>query len=117
MQQTSPASLNSSVVSREEHVVRFKHDRMIGQILCRSRGFAPSAIERVLQSQRQHGGRFGELAIAMGLASEEDILEALAEQFEYPYVRSFGDNAFDTELVCACDPLGEDAQSFRELRT
>ena len=117
MLQTSPVPLNSNVVNREEQVVPFRRDRMIGQILCRSRGLAPSAIERILKVQRQHGGRFGEVALALGLASEEDILEALAEQFEYPYVRSFGDNALDAELVCACDPLGDDAQSFRELRT
>lgn len=116
MLQASPVPLNSNVVSRDEQVVPFKRDRMIGQILCRSRGLAPSAIDRILKHQRQHGGRFGELAIALGLACEEDILEALAEQFDYPYVRCFGDNALDAELVCACDPLGEEAQSFRELR-
>lgn len=115
--QTSPVPLNSNVVSRDEQVVPFKRDRLIGQILCRSKGLEPPDVERILKHQRQRGGRFGEAAIALGLATEEDILEALAEQFEYPYVRGFSGNPFEAELVCAFDPLGEDAQSFRELRT
>ncbi|WP_427913119.1 polysaccharide biosynthesis tyrosine autokinase [Ramlibacter sp. MMS24-I3-19] len=117
MPQTTPVPLNSHVARRDEQVVTFRRDRMIGQILSRSRGLAPSDIEGILKRQGRHGGRFGEVAIAMGLVSEEDVLEALAEQFDYPYVRSFGDSALDAELVCACDPLGEEAQSFRELRT
>lgn len=117
MSQTSPVPFNSNLVTPDEQVVTFRRDRKIGQILSRSRGLAPYDIERIVRQQGQHGGRFGEVAIAMGLASEDDVLEALAEQFDYPYVRSFGDNAIDAELVCACDPLGGDAQSFRELRT
>jgi len=90
-------------------------ERPIGQLLCQAKNLLPSQVDQILAHQRQHGGRFGEVAIALGLATEEDILEALAKQFEYPYVR-FGDSGIDAELVCACDPFGEDAQSFRELR-
>lgn len=99
---------------REEPVF---FDRPIGQLLCLSRGLRPSDVEQVLALQRQHGGRFGEVAIALGLATQEDILEVLARQFDYPCVRSFDDSAVDEELVCARDPLGDDAKTFRELRT
>lgn len=117
MSSPNPIPLNVSITVRDDHVRPFKRERLIGQILCQSKGLEPAVIERILTHQRQHGGRFGEIAIALGLATEGDILEALAEQFNYPYSRSFSDGASDSELVCACDPLGEDADSFRELRT
>lgn len=90
--------------------------RPIGQLLCQFKGLQAAHIEQILDHQRQHGGRFGEVAIALGLVAEDDVLEVLAKQFEYPYVR-FGDSGINAELVCACDPFGEDAQSFRELRS
>ncbi|NPC57473.1 polysaccharide biosynthesis tyrosine autokinase [Caenimonas soli] len=101
----------------EDQLPALSRDRPIGYLLCQSKGLQPSQVEQILVHQRRHGGRFGEAAIALGLATEEDILEVLARQFEYPYVRTFDDSAIDAELVCACDPLGEDAQSFRELRS
>ena len=110
----------SSLPARGHDSVRAEHtgtrERPIGQWLCQLKNLQPSDVERILAHQRKHGGRFGEVAIAMGLVTEEDVLEVLAKQFEYPYVR-FGDTGTDAELVCACDPFGEDAQSFRELRT
>lgn len=111
----SSLPVKSSAGHRDEQLAVFSRER-IGQILCRSKSLLQSQVEQILTYQRQHGGRFGEAAIALGLATEEDILEVLAEQFDYPYVR-FDDSGIDAELVCACDPLGEDAQSFRELRS
>ncbi|MCC2676113.1 MAG: tyrosine protein kinase [Ramlibacter sp.] len=116
MPQTSPTPLNA-VSTHDEQVVPFKRDRPIGQILAQSRGLHASDIERILRNQGQHGGQFGEVAIALGLASEQAVFEALAEQFDYPCLRSPEAPEFDSELVCASDPLGEDAHGFRELRS
>lgn len=114
MPQTSPMTPNTALTRHDDQVVTFKRDRRIGQVLAHTRGLDAASIERILRHQRRHGGRFGETALALGLASEEDIFEALAEQFEYPYLREAA--GFDSELVCASDPLGEDAHGFRELR-
>lgn len=112
--QTSPVTLNTALSSHDDQVVPLKRDRPIGQVLAQSKGLEAASIERILRHQRQHGGRFGETAVALGFASEEDIFEALAQQFEYPYLRDTP--VFDSELVCASDPLGDDAHGFRELR-
>ena len=112
--QTSPVTLSTALSSHDDQVVHLKRDRPIGQILAQSKGLEPTTIDRVLQHQRQRGGRFGEIAVAFGLVSEDDVFEALAQQFGYPYLRD--PPALDSELVCACDPLGDDAQGFRELR-
>jgi protein-tyrosine kinase len=100
----------------DEQPGAFARGRPMGQWLCQLNKLQPPHVQQILAHQRQHGGRFGEVAIALGLATEDEILEVLAKQFEYPYVR-FGDSAINAELVCACDPFGEDAQSFRELRS
>ena len=60
-------------------------------------------------------GRFGEIAIAMRLVSHEDVLAALAAQFDYPFVDGFGDGAISPELVCACDPLGDPGLRHRHV--
>jgi protein-tyrosine kinase len=114
MPNQSPVISDTALGRPDDQVVSFRRDRRIGQILAHQRGLDAANIERILQRQRQHGGRFGETALALGFASEEDIFEALAEQFEYPYMRAAG--GLDGELVCASDPLGEDAHGFRELR-
>ena len=117
MVQSSPLSLLPKVDDRDDAGAPVKRQRLIGQLLCQSRGLRPADIESILRRQQEHGGRFGEIAIAMRLVTEQAVLEALATQFDYPFGGSFGDGAASAELVCACDPLGEDAQSFRDLRT
>lgn len=110
-------ALVPEVSDRNEPVAAGIFDRPIGQLLCLSRGLQPADVERVLAYQQRHGGRFGEVAIGLGLATEDDILEVLARQFDYPYARSIDDDPVSDELVSARDPLGADSQSFRELRT
>ena len=112
----SSVSVKANESIGDEKPGAFTRQRQIGQWLCQLKNLQPAHVEQILAHQRKHGGRFGEVAIALGLATEEDILEVLAKQFEYPYVR-FGESGIDAELVCACDPFGEDAQSFRELRS
>ena len=79
--QTSPVTLSTALSSHDDQVVHLKRDRPIGQILAQSKGLEPTTIDRVLQHQRQRGGRFGEIAVAFGLVSEDDVFEALAQQF------------------------------------
>jgi protein-tyrosine kinase len=117
MVHSSPISLIPNVGNRDDQVTLSKRHRLIGQLLAQSAGLQPQDIDAVLQQQREHGGRFAEIALAMGLVTEKDVMEALAKQFDFPFVSTFGDEAINAELVCACDPLGEDAQSFRDLRT
>lgn len=59
-------------------------DRSIGDLIRDARNLSAEEVERVLQHQREKGLRFGEAAVALGLASPEDVLSALAQQFHYP---------------------------------
>ena len=72
-------------------------------------------IARVITMQKQKNLRFGEAAQKMGLLRREDIEQALALQFDYPYVRQRG-SVLSPLLVTACDPFGANAEAVRRLR-
>ena len=88
----------------------------LGDILQRTKGLTPTQVEAALCYQREHGVRFGEAAVALGLARPEDVTWALAQQFHYPYSPA-GDGDLNEELVVANDPFSEDVEAFRDLRS
>lgn len=91
-------------------------ERSIGDILAELRNLNAEQVERVLRHQREHGVRFGEAAVSLGLATKDDVLMALARQFHYPYVTG-GGPALSRELVALTEPFGPRAESFRALRS
>lgn len=91
-------------------------DRSIGDILAELRNLTAEQVEAVLRHQREAGVRFGEAAVALGLASREDVLFALAEQFHYPYSPD-EQRKVSHELVTLREPFGARAEAFRALRS
>jgi protein-tyrosine kinase len=91
-------------------------DRAIGDFIRQVRGLSEEQIELILQHQRDSGLRFGEAAIALKLASRDDVLWALSQQFHYPYAP--GDGAtFNSELVAAVDPFSQQTEAMRGIRS
>lgn len=88
----------------------------LGDILQRTNGLTVKQVQETLDYQRQHGVRFGEAAVALGLAKPDDVVWALSQQFRYPYAPQSQRNLHD-ELVVANDPFCEDVESFRDLRS
>jgi len=91
-------------------------ERSIGDIIRQTNNLAPDQVEQVLAYQRQHNVKFGEAAVALGLAKREDVLWALAQQFHYPYSASPAGKV-SSELVVSSHPFGEPAEVFRDLRS
>jgi len=91
-------------------------DRAIGDFIRQIRNLTDEQIQRIVAYQREHGLRFGESAIALKLASRDDVLWALSQQFHYPYAAREGGH-FHEELVAAVDPFCDQAEAFRELRS
>lgn len=92
------------------------HDRAIGDIIAEANKLTAEQVERILAHQKSHGLRFGEAAVALGLAKGEDVLWALSQQFHYPYAAGTGPAPSD-ELVLAAKPFSEQAEAFRVLRS
>lgn len=91
-------------------------DRSIGDIIAELRNLSAEQVERVLDHQRSKGIRFGEAAVELGLASKDDVLFALSQQFHYPYSPEETRNV-SPELVALNEPFSLRAESFRALRS
>ncbi|MBM3333801.1 Flp pilus assembly complex ATPase component TadA [Candidatus Sumerlaeota bacterium] len=59
----------------------------LGRLLVARKELDPDDLERALREHYQTGERLGQILIRMGLATEESVLRALAEQLSIPYVR------------------------------
>lgn len=91
------------------------HDRSIGAIIAETRNLSAEQVARVLAYQQENNVRFGEAAIALGLASADDVMFALAQQFHYP--AALGKESAHAELVTLNQPYGPQAEFFRALRS
>lgn len=91
-------------------------DRSIGDILAELRNLSAEQVEKVLRHQREKGVRFGEAAVALGLATRDDVLYALAQQFHYPYSPD-EQRKVSPELVMLRKPFSPLAEAFRGLRS
>lgn len=90
-------------------------DRPIGYYLQQVCGFSDEQLEEILALQRQRGIRFGQAAVALKLATGDDVIWALSQQFHYP--NTLRDRLGVSELVVATQPFGPEAEAFRELRS
>lgn len=91
-------------------------DTSIGSLLIQLGKINKSDNDRILRSQKEHGLRFGDAAVALGLVTESDISQALALQFQYPYLQP-GQGGFSDELVAAYHPFSSQVEALRGLRS
>lgn len=89
--------------------------RSIGEYIRRARQLTDVQVEQILLYQREHDVRFGDAAVALQLASREDVAKALSVQFHYPY-GSARECSISPELVVAATPFDTQAEVFRDLR-
>lgn len=92
------------------------HDRSIGDIIAELRNLTAEQVQRVLQYQQDQGVRFGEAAVALGMASKDDVLFALSQQFHYPYAPE-EKRSVSPELVALNEPFSPRAEGFRAMRS
>ena len=90
--------------------------RHIGAILMEEGKLTPSDAEQVLTRQRELGWRFGEAAIELNLITDGDLRQALAKQYEFPYLVS-GPDGVGKELVAAWNPFHATVEELRVVRT
>jgi protein-tyrosine kinase len=90
--------------------------RHLGAILMDEGKLSPADAEQVLKRQRELGWRFGEAAIELNFITDADLQQALAKQYEFPYLVS-GPEGVSKELVAAWDPFHAVVEELRAVRT
>jgi receptor protein-tyrosine kinase len=90
--------------------------RHIGAILMDDGKLTATDAEQVLKRQRELGWRFGEAAIELNLITETDLRQALAKQYEFPYLVG-GPEGVSKELIAAWDPFHPVVEELRAVRT
>jgi len=91
-------------------------DRPIGEILRDKVHLSSEDIDAILAHMRANGLRFGDSAVALGLATNDDVLQALSEQFGYPYANE-DRRKHSPELVTLNQPFSTQAEAFRAIRS
>lgn len=91
-------------------------ERTVGAILVNSGALTPEDVERILEQQREKGGRFGDAGKALGLLEQRDIDFALSRQFDYPYLRP-GESRVSEAVVAAYEPASPQVEALRALRS
>lgn len=91
-------------------------ERSIGAILVDEGRLKAEDAERIIRAQREHGLRFGDAAIKIGLVTEDDIRFALSRQFDYPYLQ-IGESNVAERVVAAYTPFSPQVEALRALRS
>jgi type IV pilus assembly protein PilB len=58
----------------------------LGEILVRSGALGQEQLQRALDFQRSEGGLLGEILVKLGYVNERAIVQALTEQYGFPYL-------------------------------
>jgi chain length determinant protein tyrosine kinase EpsG len=88
----------------------------IGRLLLQLGKITPEDTDKILRIQQEHRILFGDAAIKLGLINKSDISQALALQFNYPYLQE-GQGKYSVELVAAYQPFSQKVESLRALRS
>ena len=108
---------DSSKVTLATDIARLPNiEKKLGKLLLDAGKLAPQDAEKILRLQKSDKLLFGDAAIKLGLVTENDILLAMAQQFDYPYL-SAGEGGFSPELVAAYQPFSAQVEQLRSLRS
>ena len=91
-------------------------EQLIGAILGEKVHLTRENVDQILTYARQHGVRFGAAAVALGLASNDQVIQALAQQFGYAYDTE-EQSKLRPELVGLNQPFSSQAEAIREIRS
>lgn len=107
--------MNQSVRKLPSLPLNMGSELNIGHILLAIGKLVPKQIEQVLDQQKEHGARFGEIALRLGYIDQRDIELVLARQFAYPYLHA-GEGAYPAELIAAYQPFSAQMEILRAVR-
>jgi chain length determinant protein tyrosine kinase EpsG len=91
-------------------------DLPIGELLKERLDLTDEQIAEIVKFAASGRLRFGDAAVALGHACADDVLAALAQQFDYQ-VASHPTHRISPELVTLSQPLSAQSEAFRGIRS
>lgn len=91
------------------------NDQAIGQILVARGSLKEEDLAEISDYARHNALPIGEAAVARNLISQQDLDQALAHQFRFPYLQP-GKCKLSKELITAYKPFSRKAEMFRYAR-
>lgn len=88
----------------------------VGHLLISEGKLSEHQAGQVVRHQQEHGGKFGEVAVALGFISAADLERVLAQQFAYS-VLTPGEGGLDDSLYMAFTPFDPDKEKIKGLRS
>jgi receptor protein-tyrosine kinase len=88
----------------------------IGDLLVQEGKITRAEAEKILQLQQQQGLRFGEVAKALKLVTEDDIQKALSQQFNFSFLKNT-ETGLSPELIAAYLPFSQQVETLRTIRS
>lgn len=90
--------------------------KTIGGILLEMNKIRPEDADRILQEQKESNLKFGDAAVKLGLVSDDELMRALSQQFDYKTLPPDSD-AISQEVFVAFRLDGEEVEQYRALRS
>lgn len=110
MQNNDFLSLNTAIPTNRSRAGK------IGRLLLQLGKISFEDTDKIIRAQQEYGLLFGDAALRLGLINESDISQALALQFNYPYLQA-GQGNYSNELVAAYQPFSKQVEALRALRS
>ena len=90
-------------------------DQSIGEILVAQGVLTSTDVAEVVAYAEAENMPFGDAAVSTNKIRQEDLDQALAHQYRFPYVKP-GKGSLSKELVAAYKPFSKQADMFRSIR-
>lgn len=97
-------------------VETLSQERRIGEILAERLRLSEEQVAQIARTAEERRMRFGDAAVALGMATPEQVLGALSEQFHYPYA-SQDHQSVSEELVALRQPFVAQSEAIRSIRS
>lgn len=88
----------------------------IGGLLLDAGKITTADAEKIIRVQKEKGLRFGDAAKTLNLVSDEDVQQALSQQFNFTYLVNANED-YSNELIAAYQPFGTQAEALRVIRS
>ena len=111
-----PSTLATPTTPEGPHAAAQWQDRRLGEILSRRLDLPQDDLERIATTASAHSLRFGDAAVALGLASPQDVFMALASQFRYACAAD-ANGVGKAEQLMLRQPRSAQAEAVRALRS